>query len=90
MRQKLYFFGVLLIFSIYSNLSFAQEEKVMPVHGISMHGIPKYGADFKHFAYVNPHAPKGGIIRQSALRTFNTFNPYTIKGDAAVGLGFLY
>ena len=90
MRQKLYFYGVLLIFCICSNLSFAQEEKVLPVHGISMHGILKYGADFKHFAYVNPHAPKGGIIRQSALRTFNTFNPYTIKGDAAVGLGFLY
>ena len=55
-----------------------------------MHGDPKYGPDFKYFDYVNPNAPKGGTIRQSALRTFNTFNPYTIKGDAAVGLGFLY
>ena len=57
---------------------FAQNKNVMPVHAIAMHGSPKYNAEFKHFDYVNPKAPKGGIIRQSALRTFNTFNPYVI------------
>ena len=84
------FAGALIVFCIWPKFPIAEEEKVIPVHGIAMHGKPKYDANFKHFDYVNPHAPKGGIIRQSALRTFNTFNPYTIKGDAAVGLGFLY
>ena len=90
MTLKKIFIRALLVCSIWPNFSLAQEEKIMPVHGIAMHGAPKYDAGFKHFDYVNPNAPKGGIIRQSALRTFNTFNPYTIKGDAAVGLGFIY
>ena len=31
-------------------------------HGIAMHGLPKYKADFKHFDYVNPQAPKAGEV----------------------------
>ncbi len=67
----------------------AQEAK--PVHGIAMHGSPKYQSDFKHFDYVNPNAPKGGKVRLSAIGTFDTFNPYTIKGVPAAGIsGFVY
>ena len=79
-----------LVILIWPLASFAQNKKVIPAHAIAMHGTPKYNSEFRHFDYVNPKAPKGGVIRQSALRTFNTFNPYTIKGDAAVGLGFIY
>ena len=62
-----------------------------PVHGIAMHGAPTYGPDFKHFDYVNPTAPKGGRIRLSSIGTFDTFNPYTIKGIPASGIqGFVY
>ena len=90
MAYKFHLVAVILVAINLSFESLAQNEKVLPVHGMAMHGEPKYGLNFKHFDYVNPNAPKGGTIRQSALRTFNTFNPYTIKGDAAVGLGFLY
>ena len=70
---------------------FAQSPGVAPTHGVAMHGDPKYGPDFKHFDYVNPSAPKGGVIRQGVDRgTFNTFNLYTLKGDPAAGLAFLY
>jgi predicted MFS family arabinose efflux permease len=31
-------------------------------HGIAMHGLPKYAADFRHFNYVNPDAGKGGRL----------------------------
>ena len=79
-----------LVILIWPLASFAQNKKVIPAHAIAMHGTPKYNSEFRHFDYVNPKAPKGGVIRQSALRTFNTFNPYTIKGDAVVGLGFIY
>ena len=64
-----------------------------PKHGLSAFGDLKYGPDFSHFDYVNPDAPKGGkisMIGTAALRTFNSFNPFILKGDAAQGLSFLF
>ena len=55
-----------------------------------MHGSPKYGPDFQHFDYVNPIAPKGGDARLHFIGTFDTLNPFTLKGIPAVGLGSLY
>jgi microcin C transport system substrate-binding protein len=55
-------------------------------HGLSSFGELKYPAGFKNFAYVNPSAPKGGRISTigvQALRTFDSFNPYILKGDPA-------
>lgn len=49
-------------------------------HAIALHGEPKYPTGFEHFDYVNPQAPKGGIVRLMASGTFDTFNPYTLKG----------
>ncbi|MFP6711015.1 MAG: extracellular solute-binding protein [Rhodospirillales bacterium] len=67
------------------------QEAPKPVHGLAMHGSPKYGPDFKHFEYANPNAPKGGSVRLSSIGTFDTFNPYTIKGVPAAGIGgFVY
>ncbi|MGH6886498.1 MAG: extracellular solute-binding protein, partial [Geminicoccales bacterium] len=59
--------------------------EVVRVHGIAMHGEPKYGPDFEHFDYVNPNAPKGGTLRLSASGSFDSFNPFITKGDAAAG-----
>lgn len=60
------------------------------VHGIAMHGGLKYPADFAHFDYVNPDAPKGGRLRESAIGTFDSLNPFIIKGSVAEGVGLLY
>lgn len=62
-----------------------------PVPGIALYGEPKYGADFKNFEYVNPDAPKGGTFVKSneALLTFDTFNPFTLKGSPAYGTDVL-
>ena len=60
------------------------------VHGLSAFGALKYGADFKHFDYVNPDAPKGGrlsMIGTAGLVTFDSLNGYILKGDPAQGLG---
>ena len=54
-----------------------------PVHGLSLYGEPRYGADFKNFDYVNPNAPKGGTIRMSSFGTFDSFNPFSVKGTPA-------
>jgi microcin C transport system substrate-binding protein len=70
----------------------AQEEPER--HGISAFGDLKYPADFKHFDYVNPDAPKGGLFSQVGstrqynqnFLTFNSLNSYILKGDAAQGM----
>ena len=61
-----------------------------PVHGLALYGQPKYGPDFQHFEYVNPTAPKGGEVRFAAIGSFDTFNPFNIKGQAAAGIGYLF
>lgn len=56
-------------------------------HGISMYGDLKYGPGFKHFEYANPQAPKGGDVRLAAIGTFDSLNPFILKGVSATGLG---
>jgi microcin C transport system substrate-binding protein len=53
-----------------------------PVHGLAIHGEPRYPADFTHFDYVNPDAPKGGLLRLSGQGTFDSFHSYIAKGHA--------
>ncbi len=51
-------------------------------HGYSYFGDLTYPADFEHFDYVNPEAPKGGEIALWAPGTFDSLNPYSRKGRA--------
>ncbi|MFC5698310.1 extracellular solute-binding protein [Pseudomonas sp. GCM10022186] len=53
-------------------------------HGYAQFGTLKYPANFDHFAWVNPAAPKGGTLRVMAFGTFDTLNPYTFKGTSPV------
>ena len=55
-------------------------------HGLSIHGDLKYGPDFAHFGYVNPHAPKGGSVTLAAIGTFDNLNPFILKGVPAAGI----
>ncbi len=57
-------------------------ESPQPVHGLAMHGELKYGPDFQHFDYVNPNAPKGGMLRTAARGTFDSFHGHIPKGNA--------
>ena len=59
-------------------------------HGLSLLGDLKYPADFQNVDYVNPDAPKGGLLRLYSLNSFDTFNPYNGKGASATGLGLLF
>jgi microcin C transport system substrate-binding protein len=59
-------------------------------HGLSLFGELKYGPGFKHFDYVNPNAPKGGAMKFSAIGTFDTLNPFVVKGVPAAGIGQLF
>ena len=68
------------------------------VHGISVFGDLKYPADFQHFDYVNPAAPKGGLfslispVRQfnQSYFTFNSLNAYILKGEGAQGMDLTF
>lgn len=59
-------------------------------HALSLVGEPKYSADFEHFDWVNPDAPKGGLIRGFVQGSFDSLNPYTVQGDPAGGLGLTF
>ena len=59
------------------------------VSAMGMGYDPKYPPDFDHFDYVNPHAIKGGELVLSGLGTFDSLNPYLLKGISADGLGEL-
>ncbi len=59
-------------------------------HALSLYGSAKYEAEFSHFDYVNPSAPKGGTVRLMATGTFDTLNPYTLKGISPVNTPGFY
>ncbi|AOI70756.1 extracellular solute-binding protein [Burkholderia ubonensis] len=62
-------------------------------HAIAQYGEPKYPPGFAHFDYVNPDAPKGGTLvlaNPTRLTSFDKFNPFTMRGNAAPGIEMLF
>ena len=65
---------------------------------MSAFGDLKYPADFQHFDYVNPDAPKGGVFSQipsvraynQSFLTFNSLNAYILKGEGAQGMDMTF
>ena len=70
---------VLLLLSFSSATAFA-------AYGLGLGQEPKYPADFRAYEYVNPDAPKGGVFSLPIQGGFDTFNPFTLKGDKEVGV----
>src|SRR3954470_20758895 len=64
--------------------------KVTRGHAITILGTPALPADFPNFPYVNTQAPKGGEVVFSAVGSFDGFNPYILRGNAAIGLGSVW
>ncbi|ARU88118.1 extracellular solute-binding protein [Pseudomonas sp. M30-35] len=62
-----------------------------PQHAVTLYDEPpKYPANFTHFDYTNPDAPKGGTLRQAGFGSFDSLNPYINKGVPANDLGLIY
>ncbi|MDD4615700.1 MAG: extracellular solute-binding protein [Alphaproteobacteria bacterium] len=57
-----------------------------PAHALVMAGEPLYGSNFDHFDYVNPDAPKGGTLKLGATGSFDSLNPFIVRGQPALGL----
>ena len=71
--------------ALFLALPAARAEDVQPTYGLSLFGDPlKYPADFKHFDYVNPDAPKGGFVRFGDIGTFDNLNPFILKGTSFI------
>ncbi len=60
-----------------------------PMHGIAMYGDPALPPDFVSLPYANPDAPKGGEIRFGESGSFDSLNPFIVKGQAAAGVSLL-
>ncbi len=54
---------------------------------LTMHGVAKLTTTATHYPYTNPDAPKGGVLKQAEIGTFNTLNPFTLKGKPPRALG---
>lgn len=87
MNIRLFIFVRFLFVTILAipSLCFSAPEKVYKSHGYSpFEGIKlKYPADFTHFEYTNPDAPKGGTLRIGARGTFDSLNTFILKGTPA-------
>jgi microcin C transport system substrate-binding protein len=79
------FFVTLFVLWIASFHAYANDTD----YGLAMHGAPQLSLG-KHFQYVDPAAIKGSTLRQAAIGSFDTLNPFTIKGKAAQGLNLVY
>jgi microcin C transport system substrate-binding protein len=78
--------------------SVAAAESTAEAHGMSAFGDLKYPADFHHFDYVNPEAPKGGLFSlipssrayNQSYQTFSSLNAYILKGEGAQGMDMTF
>lgn len=72
-------------------LSVASLALAAPQHAQTLYGeAPRYPANFKHFEYVNPDAPKGGTLRQAGFGSFDSLNPFINKGVPADDISMIY
>ena len=87
---KFLFLFVLFACLIHAPLiSLANDEKapkIPPVHGIAMHGLPNLPANFQHLPYADPDAIKGGTITYGIQGSFDSVNPFILRGQKVAGL----
>jgi microcin C transport system substrate-binding protein len=88
-RRSLIACGLLLPFAARTARA-ASQPAAAGGYGLSLFGDLKYGPGFTHFDYANPSAPKGGTMKFAALGTYDTLNPFIIKGVPAAGIGQIF
>ena len=76
-------FIYILLFCLYSHTAHAAQTS------LALFGTPKYSAGFRQFDYVNTKAPDGGMFKMSATGTFDSLNPFILKGVAAPAVNTL-
>ncbi len=89
MNNKKKLLALMITAMLMAGVSLTAQE-ITRAHGIAMHGEPKYGSGFKHFDYVNPNAPKGGTVVMGAFGSYDSLNPFILKGQTASGIDYLF
>ena len=90
MRPTIWNFSAILAAGLTLSLALAAAAPAVGGYGLSLFGSLKYGPNFTHFDYADPQAPKGGSLALPAIGTFDTLNPFVIKGVPADGLGRIF
>jgi microcin C transport system substrate-binding protein len=90
MHNKCPLLATLIICWVLAAGTGAAEPTISKSHALAMNGVPKYAAGFDHFDYAQPQASKGGKVNLAAIGTYDSLNPYIIKGVPAAGLGLIY
>ena len=80
MRVRLSTTTKTIVCILFTLLPLSASAQTTRAHGIALYGDLKYPAEFKHFEYTDPTAIKGGDIRLMSTGSFDTLNPYTLKG----------
>jgi len=89
--MKRFYVPILTIFFIFSLFSLsALADDPQSLYGLAMHGQAKYSDQSDHLDYVNPNAPKGGNIKIAAIGSFDTLNPFSLKGQAPQNMNLVY
>ena len=73
-------FLVLFVMALFAPAS------IFGAHGVSIDGKLKYPPDFERFDYVSMAAKKGGTLTLHDLGSFDKMNPFTLKGNAPLGI----
>ena len=92
MRLNFFSYTIILASFITATLSFSlpSNAKYPFQPAASMYGEPKYKNNFSSFDYVNVSAPDGGELKQAAFGSFDSFNPFSINGVPAAGIGLTH
>ncbi len=76
------------LIGIFASVAPAQaEDNASPDYALSMHGDVALPADFTHFPYANPDAPKGGALKMGVVGTFDSLNPFVLKSMRTTARG---
>ncbi|WEK48925.1 MAG: extracellular solute-binding protein [Candidatus Kaistia colombiensis] len=76
-----------LALAIFATLPLAQAVQADPRHGLAMHGDPALPADFTDLPYADPDAPKGGRITYAFVGSYDSLNPFIVKGAETTARG---
>jgi microcin C transport system substrate-binding protein len=90
MARSCRFLATLVCAGVFGGSGALATENLAQHHALSLIGKPHYGPDFGHFDWVNPSALKGGRVRQWTLGSFDSLNPFPVKGSPASGLRLIY
>ncbi len=78
--------GALLLTAALAPRHGRADEGTTVSHAIAVLGTPALPADFPYFPYVNPEAPKGGEVTLGSMGTYDSFNPFVLRGTAEGGV----